>query len=142
MLFRSPYTKDASIHRITETSWSMPSGHAQASAVFFPLLAGIQRRWKLWVRLVVAIVFPLLVGLSRIYLGVHYPTDVLVGWVLGFIVSLAFLFLSKSAFELASKIPMSYKILLVAIVAVIFNWLCSDTIELPALIFGFGAGYT
>jgi undecaprenyl-diphosphatase len=69
-------------------SSSFPSGHAMlAAAVYLTLgvlLAGIARprRVKVYV-LAVASLLVVLVGLSRIYLGVHYPTDVLAGWVGG-----------------------------------------------------------
>lgn len=136
-----PYTQDPSVFRIEETSWSLPSGHSQAAAVFFPLLAGIQRKWKLWVKLIVAIALPLIVGLSRMYLGVHYPLDVLAGWGIGFAVALIFMFFARTAFQIAEKLPTSYKILVLAVIAFVFNWLASDSLELPALIFGFGTGY-
>jgi undecaprenyl-diphosphatase len=66
--------------------WSFPSGHALASATFFPLLAWtLSRRsptlapafWAFGLSL------PLFVGLGRLYLGVHWPTDVLAGWAIG-----------------------------------------------------------
>jgi len=68
------------------TSLSMPSGHAVASATFFPLLAWTVGRWFPRIRkyaYVVAGVLVLYVGFGRLYLGVHWPTDVLVGWTLG-----------------------------------------------------------
>lgn len=59
---------------------SFPSGHAQGSATFWLYLASqLRRRWFT----VTAGLLVLLVGLSRIYLGVHYHTDVLFGWALG-----------------------------------------------------------
>ncbi len=67
---------------------SFPSGHAMLSAVTYltlgALLARIETdpRTKTYL-LSVAVVVTLLVGLSRIYLGVHYPTDVLAGWCAG-----------------------------------------------------------
>ncbi len=67
---------------------SFPSGHATLSAVTFltlgALLASVQssRRLKIFF-LGVAIALTVTVGVTRIYLGVHYPTDVLAGWCVG-----------------------------------------------------------
>ena len=71
------------------TTPSFPSGHAMVSAVVFLTLGILAtyvvkgRRAKLYC-LAWAMVLTFLVGLSRIYLGVHYPTDVLAGWLAGF----------------------------------------------------------
>lgn len=67
---------------------SFPSGHATLAASSYltlgALLARIQRRKRIKAYiLLVAISLTLLVGGSRIYLGVHWPTDVLAGWTLG-----------------------------------------------------------
>jgi membrane-associated phospholipid phosphatase len=63
-----------------ESSFGLPSGHAQtAMAVWGRLAAGLKRRWAI-------IVFGLLIfliSLSRLYLGVHFLTDVLGGWLVG-----------------------------------------------------------
>jgi len=64
-----------------ETSYSFPSGHAMGSmtlAVVLILLAW-PTRWR-WPVLIAMAVFVPMVGLSRIYLGVHYPSDILAGW--------------------------------------------------------------
>ena len=69
---------------------SFPSGHSVLSAVVYlslgVLLAQIafKRRVKAYF-LTVALVLTFLVGISRIYLGVHYPTDVLAGWTVGLV---------------------------------------------------------
>ena len=67
---------------------SFPSGHAALSAVVFLTLAAIlsaatsSRRLKVFY-VAVGTALTLLVGVSRIYEGVHYPTDVAAGWILG-----------------------------------------------------------
>lgn len=69
-------------------SASFPSGHATVSAVTYLSLgvvlarASDRRRLKLFY-IAVAILLTGIVGLSRLYLGVHYPTDVAAGWALG-----------------------------------------------------------
>lgn len=64
-----------------EHTYSFPSGHAMGSmslGVALVLLAW-PTRWRLWV-LAGASLFVLLVALSRVYLGVHWPSDILAGW--------------------------------------------------------------
>jgi undecaprenyl-diphosphatase len=64
-----------------ETTYSFPSGHAMGSAtlgaaviiLFWPT------HWR-WPTTVASLGFVLLVGVSRVYLGVHYPSDILAGW--------------------------------------------------------------
>lgn len=74
---------DADPFDVVAQGYSFPSGHSSGSAAIYSSLPVYKR--KNWL-IVIAIVLPLLVGLSRCYLGVHYPTDVIAGWALGLFV--------------------------------------------------------
>lgn len=75
-------------HLVAVASPSFPSGHSMLAAVIYLTLGALlarfaaRRRAKAYF-LTVAIIVTFLVGSSRIYLGVHYPTDVLAGWCAG-----------------------------------------------------------
>ncbi len=73
---------------------SFPSGHSMLSAIVYLTLAALLARTSRPLRfkiyfLILGLTLTALVGLSRIYLGVHYPTDVLAGWSMGLIWALS-----------------------------------------------------
>ncbi len=88
-----PYWYDPIVKGLAEeSSFGIPSGHAQnALAVWGGIASWLKRPWA-WG---VAILVILLIGLSRLYLGVHFPTDVLAGWLFGGLILLAYLRLEK-----------------------------------------------
>lgn len=63
------------------STYSFPSGHAMASATFVGVVVLLtwHTRWR-WPVLVLGLPFAALVGYSRVYLGMHFPSDVLAGW--------------------------------------------------------------
>jgi len=64
-----------------ESTFSFPSGHAMGSMTLAAVGVALawRTRWR-WPVTIAAGVFVLLVGLARVYLGVHYPSDILAGW--------------------------------------------------------------
>jgi len=64
-----------------ETTFSFPSGHAmQTMALVAALVVLVWPTKARWPVLILGGSFVLLVGLSRVYLGVHYPSDIVAGW--------------------------------------------------------------
>ena len=72
-------------HLVIVKTSSFPSGHANSSMIFFLTLALVASAGTKWQRPAVAaaIALSLLVGASRVMLGVHWPSDVVGGWALG-----------------------------------------------------------
>ena len=76
-----PYWISADILALSaESTFGIPSGHAQTAAGLWGMIAlALRRRWAATAAIAVIV----LIGVSRLYLGVHFPQDVLAGWVLG-----------------------------------------------------------
>ncbi len=101
-LFRQPrpFWLDPSVRLREAESYGLPSGHAQhATAVYLLLAAWVRRSW-VWLP---AFVFILLMALSRVYLGVHFIQDVVVGFMLGLLVLGVFLFWQRAFAERFSR---------------------------------------
>ncbi|MBP7760387.1 phosphatase PAP2 family protein [Candidatus Saccharibacteria bacterium] len=66
---------------VTENSYSFPSGHAMASASLAVVIMVIlwPTRWRWWA-IAGGVVYMVVIGLTRLYLSVHYPTDIMAGW--------------------------------------------------------------
>ena len=84
---------DVALHLITQGGYSFPSGHSASSFAFYAMMIVLvncyvkdKKKARLLTGLLSILIF--LIGASRVYLGVHYPTDVLGGWSEGLVVSL------------------------------------------------------
>lgn len=74
---------DPLLRVVTETGYSFPSGHSATALVGLATLAWLIGRTARGTAWVAAGLLTVAIGASRVYLGVHYPSDVLGGWVLG-----------------------------------------------------------
>jgi membrane-associated phospholipid phosphatase len=83
---------------ITEKSFSFPSGHAMMSSALALSAMVIlwPTRWR-WPSIILGGLYILAIGLTRMYLGVHFPSDIVAGWTVSFIwVAIIFIGLSKA----------------------------------------------
>lgn len=104
----------------TATGYSFPSGHTQGASSFYGAMAIYLKKRVMYI---IATVMIILIGFSRLYLGVHYPKDVIVGGVLGVLTSLI-------CYKLYNKVE--NKMLLYVITFAIF---------IPALTFAHSADF-
>jgi len=75
-----------------EPSFGFPSGHAQSSVTVWGRIAYAVKKYWFWI---IAVLIILGIGFSRIYLGVHFTSDVLGGWLIGIIFLIVFILLEK-----------------------------------------------
>ncbi len=103
-----------------ETNFAFPSGHAQNAASIWGLLAdSLGKRWG-WAAGALVAFF---IGISRLYLGVHFPRDVLAGWLIGALILWLFLYLEaplsnwikrqSRRMQLAVSLAISFAIVLI-----------------------------
>ena len=121
---------EADIYDISAQGFSFPSIHStNAVTVFGSLSVSTRKR----VLTVVAIVIPLLTGISRFVLGAHYPTDVLAGWLLG-VISVAVIQLLQKRVKNTLAL---YGILLVTAIPGFFYCRSEDYFTAAGLLLGF-----
>jgi membrane-associated phospholipid phosphatase len=108
-----PFNMKSSLKLAHASGYGLPSGHSQGSVVFW----GIIGKWiGKKTGLILAITLPLLIGFSRIYLGVHFPTDVFVGWGFGIIILLLYIFLWQKIYTAVSHLPFITKAALIILI--------------------------
>ena len=134
-----PYQMNASVSDRTVEGSGMPSGHAQSSIFVWGVLAAqVNRRW-FWV---LAMVIAFFIGLSRVYLGVHFPHQVIAGWAVGAILLVLFLFFDPRIEYAIARLPLAQQLLVTLAVPLLLAivYTHSDTVRSAAVMAGFGSG--
>jgi len=134
---------DPSLGIITEKLGGLPSGHAQNALVMWIIIASwVKRKWAY----IAAALVCLAVSFSRVYLGVHFPTDILAGWILGGVALCVYFLLGGKIESLLLK--GGQRVQMICIAAVSFLMLlyrptghADDFIMLSAIFLGLGGGY-
>ncbi len=103
-------------------NYSTPSGHAQNSAALY---GWFTVRVKTWWMAVVAIVLTGLIGISRVYLGVHYLGDVVLGWGIGIVIVLVFFYLENPVRGYLSRYKTENLLLVLAIIGFLLTLIAS-----------------
>jgi membrane-associated phospholipid phosphatase len=104
------YSSQVKVLGSAENSFGVPSGHAQNGVVVWGTLANRIKTRAAWI---IAILIIFMIGISRLYLAVHFPHDVLLGWVFGIILLWVFLRLEKPLVSWLKKYASWIQLLLI-----------------------------
>jgi len=134
-----PFDLNPAVKLASVSGYGLPSGHAQSAVVAWGYLASRVRREPLWIASITLI---LVIGFSRIYLGLHFPTDVLAGWLIGMVVLWAFLTWSPGLGRVMAGLnPAAQTILVVlAAFALVLIHPSDDTVAAVGTLAGLGIG--
>ena len=133
-----PFILEPGLNLIEASGYGLPSGHAQGSLVFFGMLALlIRKRWFT----AISMILILLIAFSRVYLGVHFPTDILGGWVLGGCLLFGYHKFGNRFEQIVAQWSLWQQIvLLVATTGIMLIYFTHETIVIVAAFFGVGIG--
>ena len=120
----------------TETSFGIPSGHAQiAISIWGGVAAKLKKRW-FWITAGVVI---FLISISRLYLGVHFPSDVVVGWLIGLLLLWVYLKCERPIVDWAKRLSLPLQVLVTfgaSVVLILFGVVARASLagwELPVV---------
>lgn len=142
-----PYNLDPSLGRAFEPNYGFPSGHAQTSLVFWgPLGFGFPPGPRGGGRRRVVcrggvVLFILLIGFTRLYLGVHFPTDLLGGWLLGGLLLTGYGLLAERIGAFLRARGRRVQLIAAAALTLGMNALYPGDKSLGGLLLGFAGGY-
>lgn len=120
----------------TAQGYSFPSGHTQGAAAFWTsIMIEVKKKWVY----ILGGLIIFIIGISRLYLAVHWPIDVLVGWILG----ISWVFFSNWLFNSVERSGKYYLFLILIVPSVVGMFFFSDSnyFKLTGVLFSFIVGY-
>lgn len=134
-----PRTLDPPVELYGAHGYGLPSGHSQLSVTIWGAIAAAFERTWTWIA---AGVLAFLIGFSRIYLGVHFPTDVLAGWFVGVVLLAGYITLRDpiEAWLEERGLVVQLAVAVVLSVALVLLHTTEDTTSLMGILLGAGVG--
>ena len=136
-----PFDLDPTVQRHFSGAegYGLPSGHAQNAVVLWGTMAVCFRKAWLWG---VAILLIFLIGFSRIYLGVHFPTDVLGGWAVGAVLLGIYVAVGSRIEAWLKRLELRWQLVLAVVVPLAFLLLhpTAGVATPAAVLMGMGVG--
>lgn len=127
-----------SLYLSSADGFSFPSGHSQAAATFYPYILTRLKgyKWKFWcILMILGIVF------SRLYLGLHWPGDVLGGLALGILLVIAFIQIDQRLFKIPFSLPLKLGLSIALPLLALAFYHTKEGLELIGFMIGFTSGY-
>ena len=155
-----PFDLDPSVGLAFEPTYGAPSGHAQLSLSFWvPVAAWLSNIWarkkpglmkpdslnpamKRGITWTATIAFLLFMGYTRLYLGVHFPTDLFLGWIIAALILVVWFLPGPFLMEKLATTGVRFQNICAALIALLMNGLYPEDRTMPALLLGFCVGYT
>jgi len=134
-----PFFLDPTVKLSEAEGTGMPSGHSQTSVMVWGVLAWqVGKKW-FWG---IAVAFMLLIGFSRVFLGVHFPHQVLAGWAVGIVILAAYILLDPRVEHWLAKLRLREQLAVAFFVPVFMAllFLSDSTVAATAVMAGFGCG--
>jgi len=149
-----PFDLEPSVGLAFEPTYGAPSGHAQLSLSFWvPIAAWLSNVWaakktglkgpvKRAIVWAATVVFLLFMGYTRLYLGVHFPTDLFLGWIIAAVILVVWFLPGPFIMKRLDTAGVRAQNIIAAVIALVMSGFYPLDRTMPALLLGFCLGYT